>query len=289
MKVKRLIVTAIRRLLANALQNAVGTSQISQRQLNFHYRNLARQGVALPDFRDTGFRVYSQNDEDGLLLHIFALIGAINRICVEIAFGSPHGSNTANLICNWGWTGLLIESEAGLAKEAMRFFRSHPDTVIYPPRVVEAWVTAENINRLLLENGISGDIDLFSLDIDGMDYWVWKALDVVRPRVVIAEILDFWGPEHAVTVPYDPSFSRKAGHPDHFGASLAAFVKLGKEKGYRLVGCNKYGFNAFFMREDVGAEYFPEVSADECLQHPKAKQGHMQRLPMVKDLPWVEV
>ena len=77
--------------------------------LHFHYQSLKKEGLSLPNFRDTGFRVYSQNDEDGLLLYIFSLIGMTDRRCVDIAFGSPYGANTTNLICNWGFAGLLIE------------------------------------------------------------------------------------------------------------------------------------------------------------------------------------
>ncbi|MCJ7636553.1 MAG: hypothetical protein MUO21_03605, partial [Nitrososphaeraceae archaeon] len=70
---------------------------------------MKKRKLPLPNFQDTGFRVYSQNDEDGLLLYIFSLIGFTNKICLDIAFASPYGANTTNLICNWGFTGLLIE------------------------------------------------------------------------------------------------------------------------------------------------------------------------------------
>jgi hypothetical protein len=48
------------------------------------------------------------------------------------------------------------------------------------------------------------------------------------------------------------------------GASLPAFVKLARRKGYRLIGCNGIGHNAFFLREDVGRDYFPERDAEDC-------------------------
>ena len=101
--------------------------------------------------------------------------------------------------------------------------------------------------------------------------------------------MNIFGPNIAVTVPYKSDFDRSNIHPDFFGASLGAFVKLGKKKGYRLVGCNKYGFNAFFMRNDLGKKEFPEVSISSCLNHPVVLEGRKNRLPAVKNLGWIAV
>ena len=264
-------------------------SLISQTQLFFHYQLLRSLKLPLPKFEDTGFRVYSQNDEDGLLLYLFSLIGTTNKICVDVGSGSPYGANTTNLICNWGWTGVLIEGNENAVKQAKQFFESHEDTWIYPPKVINAWVTAENINDLIQENGISGEIDLFCLDLDGVDYWIWKSLSVIQPRVVVVEYMNIWDSDQSVTVPYRPDFNRFDTHPDYFGASLSAFVKLGRDKGYRFVGCNRYRFNAFFVRSDIGEDAFPEISPKRCLEHPQAKHGNITRLPQVIDYEWIEV
>ena len=260
-------------------------TQALQRQLFFHYQNLKNQGLQLPKFPDAGFRVYSQNDEDGLLLYIFSLVGFTNKICVDMAFGSPYGANTTNLICNWGFHGLLVEG----GSVPTTFFNTHKDTSIFPPKLQQAWITAENVNELCLENEIEGEIDLFSLDMDGVDYWVWKNLKAISPRVVVVEYLDILGHEKALTVPYKADFNRFDMHEDFFSASLPAFVKLGKEKGYKLVGVNKYGFNAFFTKNGLGEEVLPEIKASECFTHPKVKSGIKERYPAVKDLPWVAV
>ncbi|HVO49254.1 MAG TPA: hypothetical protein VMT29_23285 [Steroidobacteraceae bacterium] len=289
---KRLIRSAANRVLAPlaselSLQQAAST-QAAQHQLAAHYAAVAAAGKPLPRFEDAGFRVFSQTDQDGLLVYIFALIGTTNRLCVELAFGTPFGANTTNLICNWGWHGVLLEADPALVDGARAFFARHPDTWVFPPAVHQAWVTAENINDILRIHGMAGDIDLLSLDIDGVDYWVWKAVDAVRPRVVVVEFQDMWGAQRAVTVPYDPSFARGI-HADFFGASLAAFVKLGRQKGYRLVGANRYGYNAFFVRDDIVAHVLAEVEPQACLRHPKVEQSQRERLPAVRDLGWVEV
>jgi hypothetical protein len=157
--------------------------------------------------------------------------------------------------------------------------------------MVNAWVTSENVNELVGASGFSGDIDLLTIDVDGMDYWIWRALDVVRPRVVIVECNLLWGPERSVTVPYNPGFTATYGPygADYGGASMAAMVRLGKQKGYRLVGSEKYGFNAFFVREDVEPELLPEISPAECFGHPRVQFGMDHRFTNIAEKVWVEV
>jgi len=269
------------------LRPEILNTQVAQRQLFFHYQNLQNQNLILPNFQDAGFRVYSQNDEDGLLLYIYSLIGFTNRICVDAAYGSVYGANTTNLLCNWGFHGLLIESEH--SEKTIKFFSTHKDTLIFPPKLVNAWITTENINSLCNDNQISGEIDLFSLDMDGVDYWIWKSLTEIKPRVVVVEYQDILGEEKSLTVPYSPDFDRMKIHPDFCGASLTAFTKLAKTKGYRLVGVNRYGFNAFYIRNDIQNKYLPEIEISDCFKHPKNKFGIEKRLPVVEKLNWVEV
>lgn len=168
-------------------------------------------------------------------------------------------------------------------------YASHPDTWIYPPKAINAWVTAENINDLIQENEFSGEVDLFCLDLDGIDYWILKALNVIQPRVIVVEYMNIFDSEQSVTVPYSPDFNRFDTHPDYCSASLSAFVKLGREKGYRLVGCNRYGFNAFFIRSGIGEDVLPEITPAQCLKHPQAVDGNKNRLPQVINYGWVEV
>ena len=107
--------------------------------------------------------------------------------------------------------------------------------------------------------------------------------------MIVLEYMNIFPDSKSVTVPYATDFNRFDTHPDFFGASLAAFVKLGRQKGYRLIGCNKYGFNAFFLRNDIGRSIFLEISVKECLKHPQAIEGNKVRLPVVEKLGWVKV
>jgi len=43
---------------------------------------------------------------------------------------------------------------------------------------------------------------------------------------------------------------------NYHGASLEAVVRLGRAKGYRIVGCCLAGSNAFFARDDLCGDLF---------------------------------
>ena len=206
-------------------------------------------------------QVYSQHGEDGILQCIFAEIGVTNRRFVEFGMGDGRECNTAYLSLHCGWHGLLMDGNAERAAAARAFYERMLGSGQKAVTVAHAWVTAENINELLSNNGATGEIDLLSIDMDGIDYWVWRAVDAVQPRVVVIEYSAVFGGERAVTVPCDPRFSRWEKHPSglYAGASLTALARLGQAKGYRLVGCNRHGVNAFFVRDDLATGALPAV------------------------------
>lgn len=266
----------------------------SQIQLQLTYQALQESGRALPPLSQVGFKAFSQADEDGILLYIFSIIGAKSKKAVEICAGNGIECNAANLIINHGWHGLLIDGNEAVVKSGIEFYQENPHTYVYPPTFVHAWITRDNVNEVITKHGFEGEVDLLSIDMDGVDYWIWNAINSIDPKVVIVEYQDIIGPDKALTVPYNDSFNAyeypmTLGMPNFCGASLAAFVKLAKTKGYRLVGCNRYGYNAFFIKNPLGEKEIPEIDINDCFQHPKVLWGMKERFPTVKDFPWVEV
>jgi hypothetical protein len=256
------------------------STQITQRQLYLHYQDCKRNNI-LPNLKDTGFRVFSQFEEDGLLLFIFSVIGMDNKTFVE--FGSDDGvnSNSANLIFNFGWNGLFIDGNRKSITRGRKFFEKYPHPWMYPPKFVCAMIKRENINQLIQDAGISGEIGLLSVDIDGNDYWVWDAINVVQPKVVIIETHNEFGFEDIV-VPYDPDYFYPGKHPVYHGASPIAMTKLAKQKGYRLVGANDLGFNFIFIQNGIADELIPEVSVESVLKHPSVAEG-IAKFQEIKD------
>lgn len=246
--------------------------------LRLKYQELLRQNAPLPPLADVEFGAFSQNGEDGILLYLFSILGVGSRKCVEICAGDGIECNTANLIVNHGWTGLLFDGSDENVARGQTFYRQRKDGLsFYPPQMVVGWITAENINDLLGDNGFQGEIDLLILDLDGMDYWIWKAIDRIQPRVVIVEYNQNLGAQRAVTIPYQSDYAHnwQFGYP--VSASLPAFVKLGRQKGYRLIGCERFGINAFFVRQGLGEDQLPEVDAATCLPHADLADDHPER------------
>lgn len=260
------------------------------------YRSLASQEKAI-SLQEVEFRNFSQTGEDGILLYLFALLGTTNKVAVEMCAGVGYECNSANLIVNHGWHGLLFDGNADSLAQGRAYFAAHTDTRSLPPSLIQAWITAENVNELIRNAGVEGEIDLFSLDVDGVDYWIWQALNVISPRVVVVEFQSAWEAHRAVTVPYAPNFIAQwcdVGNNDgslaqYGGASLPAFVKLARQKGYRLVGVNSLEYNAFFVREDICPATLPEVMAEDCFRHPVKKWCNPLALRKLKELEWVEV
>jgi len=188
------------------------------------------------------FRLASQNGEDGITAALLKEAGMTTRRFIEIGSGLS-GGNSAFLAREWGWTGLMVDGNAPRQEQVGRRF---PGVT-----AVGAWVTRDNINDLITQHGFGGEVDFFSLDVDGADYWIWEAMTAASPRVVVLEYNSMFGPDQAVTVPYDAQFDRHTHHTMYYGASLTALTRLSARKGYRLVAVEPTGINAFFLRDDL--------------------------------------
>lgn len=255
--------------------------QISQRQL-FHYYQDKKISGGLPQLTETGFRVFSQFEEDGKLLFIFSILGMTQKTFVEIGSDDGVNSNSANLYFNFGWRGLFIDGNLKSIERGKRFFAKYPHTWNYQPQFVHALVNRENVNDLISKAGIKAEIGLLSIDIDGNDYWIWDAIEVISAQVVIIETHIVYGLADVV-VPYDANYVYPGKHPLYHGASPVAMQKLGKKKGYRLVGANELGFNFIFIKNGLAEAELPEVSVESLLQHPSAVDG-MKKFEQVKHL-----
>ncbi|MDO8468820.1 MAG: hypothetical protein Q7S29_03635 [Candidatus Peribacter sp.] len=199
-------------------------------------------------------REYSQNGEDGIIAAIFAKIGTTNRSFVEFGVEDGLQCNCRYLLKHKGWKGLLMDGGKWPDENGVR----------------QEFVTAENIELLLQKYGVPPEFDLLSIDIDGNDYWVWKAITHFHPRVVIMEYNANKGPDASVTIPYDSAFRWDGS--DYQGASLRALEKLGREKGYTLVATDRCGVNAFFVSAPLVPGNFSPPSFAQIF-HPAAYKG----------------
>jgi hypothetical protein len=249
-------------------------TKVALRSLFIEYRRLAQSGGWLPSVWDTGFRVFSQFDEDGVILFLLAVAGEGPRKVLDLGAGNGvHASNCANLLLNLGFDGTLIDADPEGVAWGRRFYARHPDTKECPPTMTHAFLSRENVNDVVRGSGLEGEIDLLSIDVDGNDYWLWDTLDCVQPRFVVVEAHPELGSAEYV-MPYEPNFVWSKAPPDgRYGASPLALLRLAERRGYRAVGSNQYGFNIFFAREDVAPE-LPAVSLDDLFERAGPTPSH---------------
>lgn len=208
-----------------------------------------------------GYKVYSQNDEDGIIHEIFRRIGTTNKKFIEFGVENGLESNT-HLLLFYGWSGLWIEGSSIFCEQINTKFRP----VIKKNRleVLNRFITKDNINKIFSESELfkkDDEIDLLSIDIDGNDYYVWDAINYINPRVVVVEYNGKFPPDLSWTQAYNPT--HEWDYSDWHGASLKALENLSKTKGYRLVGTNLQGANAFFVRQDLVEDKFLIGGAEE--------------------------
>ena len=198
-----------------------------------------------------GIKIYSQNDEDGIILYILKHIGVKTKKFVEVGVENGIECNTTNLLKNFDWSGVQIEGNKKLYNDAKIQLKKVLEKKIKNLKLLNIFVTKKNINQILKK--YSGkEIDLLSIDIDGNDFWIWKAINCVKPRLVVIEYNSFFGPNISATIKYNSKFSwDHYNNKPYYGASLKALEKLGKQKKYSLVGVDKNGVNAFFVRNDL--------------------------------------
>ena len=219
-------------------------------------------------------KIYSQHGEDGVIMHIFSKVGTKSKKFIEFGFGDGKECNSANLSLNFGWSGLLMDCADDAVSKANQFYSKRFQSKKTRIAIKKEYITKENINNILTYNNFTNEVDLLSIDIDGNDYWIWKEINVTCPRLIVIEYNATFGSKLSVTVPYDPKFNRHKKHSSgwYHGASLKALEKLGKQKGYSLVGCESFGVNAFFVREDIATGKFKAASAKDAYFPHKRRQ-----------------
>jgi hypothetical protein len=222
---------------------------------------------ALNDFE---YCATSQHGEDGILDRIFSVIGFKSRVFVEFGF-HPAEANALLLLYKKSFTGLFIDGDAGvcaLAEKILGRFVAHRKL-----RIVNALLNPQTIDAVFKANGISGEIDLLSVDVDSIDYWLWQAIRAIRPRVVIVETTLRLGLGEAVTQALDPprpALEDPALSPCR-GASPLALFELGAAKGYRFLGADSSGVNMFFLRADIAAPNLVSVDLAQAFERAFAR------------------
>jgi hypothetical protein len=204
--------------------------------------------TTLNALEDAEFQIFSQGGEDGIIEWLIQRV-AMPDSFIEFGVEDYTEANTRFLLEHRNWKGLVIDG----SNRNIAAVRGHDISWQRELTSKAAFITAENINQLFLDAGYSGDIGILSIDVDGNDYWIWRAISTVRPALVICEYNAVLGDLCPLTIPYSAGFRRSEAHYSHlyYGASITALSGLAAEKQYTLLGSNRIGSNAFFIRDDL--------------------------------------
>ena len=193
------------------------------------------------------FSVFSQWGDDGIINWLTNNLPIKNKIFIEIGTEDYKESNTRFLLMNQNWTGHLIEADI----ESVENIKNQSISWKYDLNFHNLLVDKKNINKMIGNLNLPKEIGLLSLDIDGIDYWVWEKIKVIEPVIFVCEFNSVLGDKHAISVPYNKNFNRTKFHYSNlaFGASLPAFKYISELKGYKFLGTNSNGVNAYFVKK----------------------------------------
>ncbi len=218
----------------------------------------------IKSLHDAEFKVFSQWGDDGIIQYLIHYLEIENKVFIEFGVEDYEESNTRYLLMNNNWTGLVIDGSSANVdkiKNSDLYWK-------YDFTAKTAFITSENINTLIKEAGIIGEIGLLHIDIDGNDYWIWKALTIVEPIIMIVEYNSLFGSDLPITIPYKEDFNRTDAHYSNLyaGASIVSLCDLAKEKGYAFIGSNSAGNNAYFVKKNYLKNLTPLSAEDGYIE-----------------------
>jgi hypothetical protein len=189
--------------------------------------------------------------------------------------------------------GLMIEGDAELSARARRIIEPYS----IGAECVHLFVTTEAAGPLR-SRSIFADPDVLSIDIDGNDYYIARALldSGLRPKIVVVEYNAVFGPERNATIQYAPAFNFRTAHPSelYYGVSVMAWRHFFAAAGYRFVTVERNGVNAFFVDPAYfDAGFLNSVHgldfAENLYQLKKFRRPHHEQFKLIEDQPIVRV
>lgn len=234
----------------------------------------------------SGWKVFSQCDEDGMIEEIFKRIGTKHKTFVEIGCGDGLENNTHYLLLG-GWKGVWIDGSKAHIDAIRNYLGKSADKFL---KVIQCFLTRDNAQKVVadaLSDLGEQHLDLLSIDIDGNDIHILKNLDLEKmsPRVILMEYNPALRPPLDISIKYDEGHIWK--NDIYQGASLQALYNYLAPKGYALVGCNLSGYNAFFVKRTEMKD-LPDLSPAEAFQPSRLfavryKTGHPSSLRFLKN------
>ena len=202
----------------------------------------------IDSLKDVEFSIFSQFGDDGIIQWLIHNLDIPNKTFIEFGVDDYNESNTRFLMMNDNWSGFVMDgSENNMLKLKAEYYYWKHDL-----NSKAIFINKDNINELIASQNLHKDLGLLHIDLDGNDYYIWNAINVVEPIIVIVEYNSIFGTDRAISTIYDDDFVRSKAHYSNllFGSSIKSLYQLATNKGYSFIGCNNAGNNAYFIRND---------------------------------------
>ena len=198
--------------------------------------------------------IYSQYGQDGVLEELLSLITNIDRL-ITFEVGGWDGvtlSNTCNLLRNFKSTSIFIEAN----RDKYNCLLENHKKELNSGKVFafNEFLTPKGYSSpssFLKRSGLK-HVDLMSIDVDGMDYYIFRDLDI-SPKVVLIEFNPTFHP--------DVDFIQPENYKYNWGSSSNAIIKLAKNKGYNLV--HYFDTDLLFVRDDLIKKFNLHIIQDK--------------------------
>jgi hypothetical protein len=244
-------VISIKKKIYNFLTSILKTSNAQTKfMLGSIYLNEVRKKYDLiKNLQEAEYKIFSQTGEDGILDFLLTKLNILNCKFVEIGVGDYSEANTRYIYEKSFSEGLIVDIESNLKDKVSKNINLWKGLL----HVENIEIDSENINSILDKYNLNRDLDLFSIDIDGIDYWV---IENLRPQISKLFVLEYnptFGHNLEITVPNIKNFNRFKSHYSgcYYGSSLKAMIRLMDRKGYDFLGTNNLNFNAFFVLKNI--------------------------------------
>jgi len=210
-----------------------------------HFLSVRKDYSNISLLSDVDYKVFSQNGEDGILDYLLTSLSIENPKFLEIGVGDFTECNTRFIFDRCSAKGTIIDCINNFEEKVKKNVELWKGDL----KIINKKINTENIHDLIENSDCFLDLDIFSLDIDGIDYWILNELPENFSKIVVLEYNPLFGSNLEATVPNLPNFDRTSYHYSNlcFGMSLKAAINLMFKKNFYFVGTNLFKNNAFFV------------------------------------------